>query len=71
MSEEGSDYWKRLESAVTKLNGECSQLAAHHEHMLQLNLSLTSLIDEFSRVHRNFSNASSGKPQKYTSTDFK
>ena len=64
MSEEEADYWTRLEGAVTKLNSECSQLATHHKHMLQLNSSLTTLIDDFSRVHRNFRNASSGKPQK-------
>ena len=64
---EVTDYWTRLGSAVTKLNSECSQLAAHHQQMLQLNLALTTLIDEFSRVHRNFRNAASGKPQKRSS----
>jgi len=64
MSEEVTDYWTRLESAIAKLNGECSRLAAHHQQMLQLNLSLSALIDDFSRVHRNFRNAASGKPQK-------
>ena len=69
MSGREPDYWIQLESAVTKLNKECAQLAAHHNHMLQLNMSLNSLIDDFSRVHQNIRNASSGKPHKLNTVD--
>ena len=58
------DHWARLEEAIAKLNKECAQFTAHHKYMLQLNLSLVSLIDDFSRVHRNIRNASSGKPHR-------
>ena len=71
MSEIEPDYWTQLETAVAKLNKECAQLAAHHNHMLQLNLSLSSLIDDFSRVHQNIRNASSGKPKKLHCVDVK
>ena len=63
------DHWERLEEAVAKLNKECAQLAAHHKYMLQLNLSMVSLVDDFSRVHRNIRNASSGKPHKFPYVD--
>ena len=69
MSGREPDYWTQLESAIAKLNKECTQLATHHNHMLQLNLSLTSLIDDFSRVHQNIRNASSGKPHKLYTVD--
>lgn len=64
MTETKPDHWARLETAVAKLNNECAQFAAHHNYMLQLNLSLTSLIEDFARVHQNIRNASSGKPNK-------
>lgn len=69
MSGTEPDYWTRLETAVAKLNKECAQLAAHHNDMLRLNLSLTALIDDFSRVHQNIRNASSGKPNKLRYVD--
>ena len=71
MSGREPHYWSQLESAVANLNKECAQLAAHHNQMLQLNLSLTSLIDDFSRVHQNIRNASSGKPHKLCTIDVK
>ena len=71
MSGTKPEYWSQLETAVAKLNKECAELAAHHNYMLQVNLSLTSLIDDFSRVHQNIRNASSGKPHKLHSVDVK
>ena len=69
MSGSETDHWARLEAAVSKLNKECAQFTAHHHNMLQLNLSLTSLIDDFSRVHQNMRSASSGKPQNVRYVD--
>jgi len=71
MSEVEPDYWTRLGTAVAKLNKECAQLAVHHNNLLQLNLSLTSIIDDFSRVHQNIRTASSGKPKQLHHVDVK